>query len=175
MAVRNTLQLGDPVLRTPCAEVGDPAAPEVAAVVADLRDTLADWVRRTTYGRGIAAPQIGVSRRLVYLDFDGPLPMVNPRIVGRSDTGWTPWDACLSFSVEIFCRVNRSVWVDVEYSGLDGRRRVMHAEGELGELLQHELDHLDGILAVDRMTDVSTLCMRGEFERRHRDESPYRR
>ncbi|WP_092528167.1 peptide deformylase [Amycolatopsis arida] len=175
MPLRATLQLGHPALREPCAEVDDPSAPDVAAVVTDLRDTLADWVARTGYGRGIAAPQIGVPSRLVYLDVDGPWPMVNPRIVARSEATWAPWDSCLSFSLEFFCRARRAVWVDVEYLGLDGRRRTVHAENELGELLQHELDHLDGVLAVDRMTDASTLCLRGEFERRHRAESPYRR
>lgn len=174
MTVVATLQLGDPLLRTPCEEVPDPAAPEIAVLTTDLADTLRDWVERTGYGRGIAAPQIGSSRRVVYLDIDRPWVLINPVIVARSKTTWEPWDACLSFSVEIFCKVTRSTWVDVAYQSPDGLRHTLRAEGELGELLQHEIDHVDGVLAVDRMTSVSTLCMRSEFERRHRDTSPYR-
>lgn len=175
MAIRATLMLGDSALRSPCREIADPAAPEIGMLVTDLAETLNDWVRRTTYGRGIAAPQIGEPVRLVYLHLDEPWVLINPKITGRSAETWEPWDACLSFSVEIFCRVRRSVWVDVEWRSPDGARHAMRADGELGELLQHEIDHLDGILAVDRMIDIDTLCMRSEFERRHRDESPYRR
>jgi peptide deformylase len=144
------------------------------ALAADLADTLADWVQRTSYGRGIAAPQIGVPVRVVYLNFDGPELLVNPVITARSAETWEPWDACLSFSVEIFCRVRRATWVDVTYQSPGGASSTIRAEGELSELLQHEIDHLDGILAVDRMTSVDTLCMRSEFERRYRDGSPYR-
>ncbi|TDC70784.1 peptide deformylase [Actinomadura sp. GC306] len=175
MAVRATVQLGDPRLRTSCTEIRDPGGATTAELATDLADTLADWVGRTGYGRGIAAPQIGAPVRLVYLHLDRPWVLVNPAIVARSETTWEPWDACLSFSLEFFCRVRRSTWVDVTYQSLNGERHDLRADGELGELLQHEIDHLDGVVAVDRMTSVDTLCMRSEFERRHRAESPYRR
>lgn len=142
--------------------------------MADLADTLADWVSRTGYGRGIAAPQIGVRKRLIYLELDQPWTLLNPRIIERSEETWEPWDACLSFSLSFFCRVRRHRQVTVQYETIEGDRQQVHAEGELAELLQHEIDHLDGLLAVDRMTDISTMCMRSEFELRHRDESPYR-
>ncbi|MEO3755227.1 peptide deformylase [Streptomyces sp. B6B3] len=174
MTVRTTLQLGDPELRDPVPPIDEAELADAHPTAEDLADTLADWVRRTGYGRGIAAPQIGARQRLVYLAFDRPTVLVNPEIVARSEETWEPWDTCLSFSVSVFCRVRRSVWVEVEYQSLDGRRRWLRADGELGELLQHEIDHVDGVLAVDRMTSVDTLCMRSEFERRHRDESPYR-
>lgn len=172
MTVRDTILLGDPALRRPTREIEDYA--EVGPLAADLADTLADWVRRTTYGRGIAAPQIGSDARLVFLNVDEPWVLVNPRIIAYSAEVWEPWDACLSFSVEFFCRVRRSKWVDVTYETPAGERRELRADGELGELMQHEIDHLDGVVAVDRMTDIGTLCMRSEFERLHRDASPYR-
>ncbi|WP_405913601.1 peptide deformylase [Streptomyces sp. NBC_00963] len=175
MTVRETLQLGDPFLRTPAQPLTTPLSGRARALAADLDDTLADWVKRTGYGRGIAAPQIGAGVRMVHLRLDEPWTLVNPRITERSETTWEPWDACLSFSVEIFCRVRRHTWVTVDYRSPDGRVHTLRADGELSELLQHEIDHLDGCLAVDRMTDLSTLCMRTEFEARHRDESPYRR
>ncbi|GAA4080886.1 peptide deformylase [Actinomadura miaoliensis] len=173
MTIRPTLQLGDPALRTPVREI-DPKSPELDGLVGDLADTLADWVRRTTYGRGIAAPQIGAPVRLVYMSIDEPWVLVNPRITNRSAETWQPWDTCLSFSVEFFGRAERSTWIDVSWQSRDGEHHAMRAEGELAELLQHEIDHLDGILAVDRMPALDTLCMRSEFERRHREESPYR-
>lgn len=174
MTVRPTLQLGDPLLRTPCRTVGDASSLGIQRLTQDLSDTLADWSSRTGYGRGIAAPQIGEPVRVVYLTMGSPQILVNPVITAHSATTWEVWDACLSFSVEIFCKVRRFTAVDVAYESLDGTRRSLRADGELGELLQHEIDHLDGVLAVDRITSIGTLCMRSEFERRHRTESPYR-
>lgn len=174
MAIRSTLQMGDPGLRAHAAEVTAADFLAIPAVITDLADTLDDWVGRTGYGRGIAAPQIGVGQRLVYLSLDRPWVLVNPIIVARSESTWEPWDACLSFSLAFFCRVRRHTWVEVEYQSMDGEPQRVRAEGELAELLQHEIDHLDGLLAVDRMISASTLCMRSEFERRHREESPYR-
>jgi len=174
MAVKPVLQLGDPLLRAPCQDVRDTSAPQLRPLAGDLSDTLADWVARTSYGRGIAAPQIGVPVRVIYVTLGSLQTLVNPVITAHSATTWEVWDACLSFSVEIFCKVRRFTWVDVAYQSPDGRRHSMHADGELGELLQHEIDHLEGVLAVDRMTSITTLCMRSEFERRYRGESPYR-
>jgi peptide deformylase len=175
MAVRPTVQLGDPLLRTPCVELTDLNAPETRRLADDLRDTLADWVRRTTYGRGIAAPQIGAGVRMVYSTLGEHRVLVNPVITVRSAETWTPWETCLSFSVEFFGKARRARWVDVSYQSLDGEHHSLRATGDLGHLLQHEIDHLDGIVAVDRIAAITTVCMRSEFERRHRDESPYRR
>ncbi len=174
MPIRAVLQLGDPLLRDVAAPVDDPGSPEVEAVIADLRDTLAHWKAATTYGRGIAAPQIGVLRRIVFMNVNGdnPWPLINPEITARSIETMVVWDACLSFLC-IFFQVTRHVWVDVRYQDTAGAWHTLRAEGDLSELLQHEIDHLDGILAVDRMTDVKTICTREEFERRHRADSPY--
>lgn len=172
MAVRDILLLGDPRLRTPCAPVGNPTASVVGTTLRDLADTLA-WARRTTgYGRGIAGPQIGVLERIVFLNVDHPWPLLNPSIVARSDALVTVWDGCLSF-LSIFCQVPRHEWVTVRYQDTSGAWHEIRAEDDLSELLQHEIDHLDGILTIDRMTDVRTLCTREEFERRFRASTPY--
>jgi peptide deformylase len=173
MPVRETLQLGNPRLREKSAVVTDFTG-RWDRLIGDLADTLADWQERTGYGRAIAAPQIGEVIRVVYVAAPSPLVLLNPRIVAVSAQTWQPWDACLSFSLAFFCRVVRHEWADVEYRDLDGSDHRLHAEGELAELLQHEIDHLDGTLAVDRMVGSRTLCMRGEFEARYRDGSPYR-
>jgi peptide deformylase len=174
MPIRATVQMGDPRLRERCAPVTDFTGSRWDRLAGDLADTLRDWHERSTYGRGIAAPQIGEQVRLIYLEGFSPAVLVNPRVIAASAETWQPWDACLSFSLAFFCRVTRHRWADVEYRDLDGHRLRLHADGELAELLQHEIDHLDGILAVDRMTSSQTMCMRGEFEARYRDESPYR-
>jgi len=172
--LRDIVRLGDPRLREVCAHVSDPTAREVADVVADLADTLAHWRRTTGYGRAIAAPQIGVLTRIIFLNVDrqSPWPMVNPEVIEASDEMITVWDGCLSF-LSVFCQVPRHAWVRVRYQDLQGTTHEVHADGDLSELLQHEIDHLDGILTVDRMTDVRTLVSREEFEARYRAGSPY--
>src|SRR5687768_2576166 len=172
MTVRRVLQLGDPTLRMAAAWVDDPTSARVATAIDDLRETLAHWRATTGYGRGIAAPQIGVLARIIFLNVDRPSPMINPEIVARSPETMVVWDACLSF-LSIFFQVTRSCWIDVRYQDLSSGWHEFRAEGDLSELLQHEIDHLDGVLALDRMTDVRTMCVREEFEKRYRGESPY--
>ena len=84
------------------------------------------------------------------------------------------WDACLSF-LSIFMQVERRRWVTVRYQNLEGETLSFDAgdDRDLSELLQHEIDHLDGILAIDRVFDLKTICTREEFEKRYRDQSPY--
>jgi peptide deformylase len=103
-----------------------------------------------------------------------PWPLVNPEITWRSAEKIVVWDACLSF-LSIFMQVERQREIVVRYQDLRGEWKEVHAgeERNLSELLQHEIDHLDGILAVDRITDIRTMCTREEFEKRHRALSPY--
>jgi peptide deformylase len=176
MAIRTVLQLGDPGLRVLAKRVENPAAPEIRTLVDDLGDTLAYWRQSTGYGRGIAAPQIGSNLRVIFLRLPGedPWPLVNPVITQRSPERIVVWDACLSF-LSIFMQVERHREITVRYQNLSGAWNEIHAgeERNLSELLQHEIDHLDGILAVDRITDIRTMCTREEFEKRYRDSSPY--
>ncbi len=176
MAVRTVLQLGDPGLREIAARVADPSSSELRALVQDLADTLAHWRASTGYGRGIAAPQIGAARRVIFLQLPGaePWPLVNPEITWHSAEKIVVWDACLSF-LSIFMQVERHREIVVRYQDLRGEWKEVRAgeERDLSELLQHEIDHLDGILAIDRISDMRTMCTREEFEKRYRAQSPY--
>jgi len=176
VAVRTVLQLGDPGLREVAARVSDPASVEIRALVQDLADTLAHWRAATGYGRGIAAPQIGAAKRVIFLQLPGadPWPLVNPEITWRSKDKIVVWDACLSF-LSIFMQVERHREIVVRYQDLHGEWKEVRAseERDLSELLQHEIDHLDGVLAIDRITDIRTMCTREEFEKRYRAQSPY--
>src|SRR5208282_2141708 len=176
MAIRTVLQLGDPRLREIASRVDDPSAPEILLLVEDLADTVAYWKQTTGYGRAIAAPQIGAGLRVIFLQLPGaePWPFLNPEITKRSQEKIVVWDACLSF-LSIFMQVERYREITVRYQDLRGNWHEVHAgeERNLSELLQHEIDHLDGILAVDRITDIQTMCTREEFEKRYRAQSPY--
>ncbi len=176
MAIREILQLGNPLLREKCSAVAEPGSPEIEGLIRDLADTLAHWRAETGYGRGIAAPQIGVLQRVIFLKLPGeePCPLINPEIVWRSAEKIVVWDACLSF-LSIFMKVERHREIRVRYQNTDGNLVEVEAgeEKHLSELLQHEIDHLDGILAIDRVADVKTIVTREEFEKRYRAGSPY--
>ncbi|PYX31792.1 MAG: hypothetical protein DMG77_05455 [Acidobacteria bacterium] len=176
MPIRPILQLGDLRLREVAISVDDPNMPEIRSLIRDLADTLAHWRATTGYGRGIAAPQLGVSQRVIFLKLPEaePWPLINPEIIQRSEEKIIVWDACLSF-LSIFMQVERHREITVRYQNLQGENLEFSAgdDRNLSELLQHEIDHLDGILAVDRIVDMKTLCTREEFEKRYRDSSPY--
>ena len=176
MPVKTVLQLGDPRLREIAIAVEDPGAPQIESLVNDLADTLAHWRSTTGYGRGIAAPQLGVGLRVIFLQLPGAesWPLVNPEIVERSAEKIVVWDACLSF-LSIFMQVERHREITIRYQDLRAEWHELHAgdDRNLSELLQHEIDHLDGILAVDRIIDMKSLCTSEEFEKRYRDASPY--
>ncbi len=114
--------------------------------------------------------------RIIFLQLPDaePWPLVNPEITERSGDKIVVWDACLSF-LSIFMQVERSREIVVRYQDLRGAWQETRADEDrnLSELLQHEIDHLDGILAVDRITDIRTICTREEFEKRYRAGSPY--
>jgi len=176
MSLRPILQLGNPLLRKKCSVVEDARSSQVEALVRDLADTLAHSRATTGYGRAIAAPQLGVLQRVIFLKLpdSDPWPLINPEIIVRSAEKITVWDACLSFLC-IFMQVERHREITVRYQNLRGETLECNAgeDRNLSELLQHEIDHLDGILAIDRVKDVKTIITREEFETRYRDASPY--
>jgi peptide deformylase len=167
MASRDILQLGNPTLWQPSLVVEDPTSTNVRTLINDLSDTLAAFRSDTGYGRGIAAPQIGVLSRAIFIrlqpsGFCGPL--INPRITWFSPSRFELWDDCFSFP-DLMVRVSRASSVRCEYQDEHGSARTLEAEGGLSELLQHEIDHLDGILAVDRAVSPRAFATRSEWER----------
>ena len=170
MAGRDILQLGNPLLFEESARVDDVRSTEIKGIVSDLSDTLAAFRETTGYGRGIAAPQIGILKRVIFIrmqpvGFAGPL--INPEIVWTSDSRFELWDDCFSFP-DLMVRVSRATQVRVDYEDDRGLRQTIEAKGDLSELLQHEIDHLDGILAVQRAISPQAFATRAEWESRLR-------
>ncbi len=170
MAVVDILQLGNPALRAVSAPVDEPDSLRVRSLSSDLRETLLAHRARTGYGRGIAAPQLGSLERVVQIELDGSQTLVNPRITARSDHSMVIWDFCFSY-FSIFFPVRRQVLVEVKYQDPQGRDQRLEASGHLAELLQHEIDHLDGVLAIDLVTDVKRICTFDEWVLRHAGEN----
>ena len=164
MPVKEILQLGHPTLRARCAKVKRFGTMNLIVLVKDLRDTLYDFRTRSGFGRGIAAPQIGVKVRAVFVHVDEPIALFNPVIVKRSPKLMELWDDCFSFP-NLLVKVKRNTSIEVHYQNIEGERRVLKVAGSMSELLQHEVDHLNGVLAIDRAIDSKHIVLRSEYER----------
>jgi peptide deformylase len=163
---RRILQLGDPLLRCVSQPVAD--VRDARLVLRDLRATLHEFQRANGFGRGISAVQIGELVRLIYIEFEGAAyELVNPAFERMSEDKFQLWDDCFSFP-NLMVLVERSRSVRVWYQDMQGDQRVLDAAGAFSELLQHEMDHLDGILAVDRAVRRDAFSTRDEWLRRFR-------
>lgn len=164
MAVCDILRLGNPALYEPSAEVRRGDCAGLDDVARDLRDTMAAFRARYGAGRAIAAPQIGVPLRLVFMDTGEPLALVNPVISARGAEMIEVWDDCMSFP-ELLVKVRRQRVITVRFRDLRWNERRIEAADDLSELLQHEIDHLDGVLATMRAIDERSFACRGERAR----------
>lgn len=167
MPSKEILQLGNPVLWRKSAAVTDIQSAQMRDTVRDLSDTLAAFREATGYGRGIAAPQIGVLKRVIFIRMQPAgfcSPLINPEISWSSDERMELWDDCFSFP-DLMVRVSRAAQIRVDFLDDRGLQQTVKAEGDLSELLQHEIDHLDGILAVQRAISPTAFATRAEWER----------
>jgi peptide deformylase len=164
MAVREILLLGNPLLYERCSEVTLEELPTIAAVVDDLHDTLMDFRERNGFGRAIAAPQIGVLKRLVYMHVGSPVVLINPVLHDQSPDLIELWDDCMSFP-NLLVKVRRYRSCRITFRNLDWQEQTLALEDSLSELLQHELDHLDGILATMRAIDPTSFALASERAR----------
>lgn len=178
MTIHRIRLLGDPILHTRCDSITKPRSAAVRVVVDDLRETLRDWQSRFGVGRAIAAPQVGAPLRIVHAEMDRPWVLINPEIVEVGSDDFPVWDDCFSFP-NLLVRVLRAYRIRVRYLDARGEPREVDVEGEKAELLQHEIDHLDGVLAVDRPHGPHPFCLREEWNRLYtaadRYGAPHRR
>ena len=159
------LLLGDPGLRRKCEPVDDPSNADYQYHRDRLHATLEAFRAEHGFGRAISAPQIGVPQRFIAVNLgDGPFTMINPEITWCSPETFTMWDDCMSFPF-LLVRVRRHSSISVRYLDDDANIRVMdRLDQATSELLQHEIDHLDGVLAVDHALDADAIVSREVFE-----------
>ncbi len=170
MTVRILHLLGSPVLRqkaAPVARVDD----EVRRLVDDLFETM-----RAAKGVGLAANQIGVARRVAVVDVGEddppPLVLVNPVIVERSDEHETAEEGCLSIP-DIFGDVERPARVVVEARDREGHPFRAEAQGYKARAIQHEIDHLDGILFLDHLSAVKRGLLLAKWKKARKGTKGY--
>jgi peptide deformylase len=150
MAVLKVRRYGDPVLRRRALPV-QAVTPELRRLVEDMTDTMYDEA-----GIGLAAPQIGVSLRLLVVgdeDNRGAQALLNP-VISEQGGSVTAEEGCLSLP-GIFADVTRAQWVKLEAEDLEGHPVSITARGLRARVFQHEVDHLDGVLFIDRLDPVT--------------------
>jgi peptide deformylase len=169
MAILRIAKMGNPVLLEKAVPVDDPTSPEIAALARDMRDTIED-----IGASGLAAPQVFVSKRVVvYRMIASRIPpgsgleprpwtvMVNPVITPKTQSKALVWERCLSLP-GLHGKVPRYSHISIRYQDLQGRTLTHEAASSWAALLQHECDHLDGIVYPMRMTDLSLLAYNEE-------------
>lgn len=152
ITVDNILKLGDPRLYENCAPLTRDELPLVENWVKDLHEAMQDIRRRYGFGRGIAAPQLGIMKRLFYLHLDRPYIIINPEIVDPSKEMFELWDDCMSFP-NLLVKVKRHQSLTLEYLDENWEKQSWKVEGAISELIQHEYDHLNGVLCTMRAID----------------------
>ena len=169
MAVLRIAKMGNPVLLQKAAPVPDPTTPEIRQLASDMQETLED-----IGASGLAAPQVFVSKRVVvYRIIASRIPegsglqprpwtvMINPVIAPKTEAKTPTWERCLSIP-GLHGKVPRFMQINITYQDLDGKTHSHDAYSSWAALLQHECDHLDGIVYPMRMTDLSLLAYNDE-------------
>ena len=171
MAIRKVSRMGHPVLRQRAAEI-PPAqmqSPSMQRLIDDMIETMIDYE-----GIGLAAPQVFEPLRLIVLGDPAADPqdeiaipltvLFNPQFTAQSSECLDAWEGCLSIP-QLRGVVPRSAAVEVRGYDREGSAVALEAEGLFARVLQHEIDHLDGVLFLDRMDDLQTLTFLEEYQR----------
>ena len=151
MTVRPILTAPDPRLQAVSTDV-ETVDGEIRALIDDMTDSM-----YAADGIGLAAIQIGVAKRVLVIDLDqkegdkNPVPYINPKIIWASDEMAVFEEGCLSVP-EIWDDVERPAQIKCEYLNRDGKKQVLEADGLLATCLQHEMDHLNGVLFIDHLS-----------------------
>ena len=170
MAVRRVRIYGDPVLKSRAAEVTEFGA-RLRGLVEDLRETMTAY-----HGVGLAANQVGVLERVLVVDvpIEGEerarLTLVNPVVTRRSGSQ-SGEEGCLSIP-GVYEEVGRSLRIELEARDESGRPLALELEAYLARAIQHEIDHLDGVLFVDRLSLLKRQFLKGQLEALARGEMP---
>jgi peptide deformylase len=150
--IDDLLLLGDPRLYQVCQPVLPDELSLVEGWVADMHHVMQQIRERYRFGRAIAAPQLGIMKRLIYMNIDRPLVFINPELSGLSDEKFELWDDCMSFP-NLLVKVMRHKQITVNYLDEHWQPQQWQMSDNLSELLQHEYDHLEGILCTMRAVD----------------------
>ena len=166
MVIKDVIMLGNLNLRKISSDVLN-FNKELRGDFINLKDTLTNLQKTKRLGRAIAAPQIAIMKKVIYFQLsDRSFYMVNPKIIWKNEEMFNTWDSCYSFDTAFFIEILRHKTIKAEYQDENGGLIFEDFSGDLSELVQHEIDHLHGILATDHIKDVKKIIMRSEWKMR---------
>ncbi len=157
--LENLLQLGNPLLYEVCKPVLPSELPLVKVWVADLHNVMQEIREKYNFGRAIAAPQLGIMKRLIYMNINKPIVFINPEFTFLNEEMFELWDDCMSFP-NLLVKVKRHKNLTIKYLDENWETQEWNMTDDLSELLQHEYDHLDGILCTMRAIDEKSFKWR---------------
>lgn len=152
MAVSDILLLGNPLLYEKSEIVEKHEIIELLPKLDLMFETVLDFKNKYGAGRAIAAPQIGLLKRIICLNIDKPVAMINPELTNLSEEKFEVWDDCMSFP-NLLVKVMRHKKLTLTFYDIHWQKHIWQLEDDMAELIQHEYDHLDGILATQRAID----------------------
>ncbi|TAH19320.1 MAG: peptide deformylase [Cytophagales bacterium] len=157
--LEDLLLLGNPLLYEVCEPVLEAELPFLATWVADLHNVMQEIRAKYNFGRAIAAPQLGIMKRLIYMNIDKPIVFINPEFTYLSDEMFELWDDCMSFP-NLLVKVKRHKSLTIKYLDENWKTCEWRMQDDLAELLQHEYDHLNGVLCTMRAIDEKSFRWR---------------
>ncbi|WP_425636767.1 peptide deformylase [Algoriphagus yeomjeoni] len=150
--IDDILKLGDPRLYEVCEPILESELDQVSDWVQELHEAMEDIRLVYGFGRGIAAPQLGIMKRMFYLNLDRPYVILNPELKNQSEEMFELWDDCMSFP-NLLVNVKRHQSLTLAYRDENWKQQEWEVSGAISELIQHEFDHLNGILCTMRAID----------------------
>ena len=157
MAIKDILLIGDPRLYEKSIPVEKTEIEKLLPHINLMFETVLDFRKKYGAGRAIAAPQIGLLKRIICLNIDKPVAVINPELTNLSNEMIELWDDCMSFP-NLLVKVKRHQKLTLSFFDFNWEKQTWHLEDDMAELIQHEYDHLDGILATQRAIDEKSFC-----------------
>ena len=155
MAIKDILLLGNPKLYEVSTQVEQDELPALLPQIQILWDSILDVRNTYGFGRAIAAPQIGLQKRIICLNIDQPVALINPELSDLSTEMFELWDDCMSFP-NLLVKIKRHKSLTLTFYDLNWEKQTWYLKDDLSELIQHEFDHLNGILATQRAVDAKS-------------------
>jgi peptide deformylase len=150
--LKDILPLGDERLYQTCNNVVKEDQENLSIWIADLDNAMSEIRAKYNFGRGIAAPQLGIMKNIIYTNIDQPKVYINPQYLHKSDEMFEVWDDCMCFP-QLFVKVMRHRNITIQYTNVNWQLCEENFYDDLSELMQHEMDHLHGILCTMRAID----------------------
>jgi peptide deformylase len=161
MALSEILKLGDPLLVEKAHPVNREDLSKLTPYFEKMNRLILEFRDKYGRGRAIAAPQIGLMKRVICINTGKMQVLINPVIEDASDELMEVWDDCMSFP-NLLVKLKRHRKISISFLDINFENHVLHLEDDMSELLQHEYDHLDGILAISRAENIN--CFRWSDE-----------